>query len=114
MDTNTLIIQNKINARVDLVSRASDAVLGRRPVIGVNLPTGTTLLCAAESVAVLAVPTQPCVSSGAGPDGLHVARFAAARCRGLITGADFAAVIEAAGVFTNGTVVYDQTLAGRA
>ncbi len=59
-------------------------------------------------------PTQPCVSSGAGPDGLHVARFAAARCRGLITGADFAAVIEAVGVFTNGTVVYDQTLAGRA
>jgi hypothetical protein len=59
-------------------------------------------------------PTQPCVFSGTGPDGFHVARFAAARRRGLITEADFAAVIEAAGVFTNGTIVYDQTLAGRA
>jgi hypothetical protein len=58
--------------------------------------------------------TQPCVCSGKGPDGLHIARFAAALRRGLITEADFAAVIEAAGVFTNGTIVYDQTLAGRA
>jgi hypothetical protein len=45
-------------------------------------------------------PTQPCVCSGTGPDGLHVARFAAALRRGLITSADFAAVIEAAEVFT--------------
>ncbi len=67
MDTNTLIIQNKINARVDLGMRASDAVLGRRPVIGANLPTGTTLLCVAESAAVMAAPTQPCVSSDPRP-----------------------------------------------
>jgi hypothetical protein len=59
-------------------------------------------------------PTQPCVSSGTGPDGLHIARFAAARRRGLITEADFAAVIEAAGVFTKATIVYDQILGGRA
>jgi hypothetical protein len=57
-------------------------------------------------------PTQPCVCSGSGPDGLHVARFVAALRRRLITSADFAAVIDAAGVFTNATIVYDQTLGG--
>jgi hypothetical protein len=55
-------------------------------------------------------PHRPCVSCGAGPDGFHIARFAAAVRRGLITDADFAAVIETAKVFTNATVVYDQTL----
>jgi hypothetical protein len=54
----------------------------------------------------------PCVSSGTGPDGFHIARFAAARHRGLITEADFVAVITAAGVFTNATIVYDETLGG--
>jgi hypothetical protein len=53
------------------------------------------------------------VSSAAGPDGLHIARFAAALRRRLITEADFAAVIETAGVFTNATIVYDQTLGAR-
>jgi hypothetical protein len=53
----------------------------------------------------------PCVS--ADPDGLHIARFAAALRRGLITEADFATVIEAAGVFTNATIVYDRPLGGR-
>lgn len=56
--------------------------------------------------------TRPCVSSSSGPDGLHIARFAAARRRGLITGADFAAVIDAAGAFTSATIVYDQILGG--
>lgn len=55
-------------------------------------------------------PTQPCVCSGSGPDGLHVARFAVALRGRLITSADFATVIDAAGVFTNATIVYDQTL----
>ena len=55
-------------------------------------------------------PTQPCVFSGTGPDGLHIARFAAAVRRGLITAADFTAVIETAVVFTNATIVYDETL----
>jgi hypothetical protein len=59
-------------------------------------------------------PTQPCAFSGTGPDGLHIARFAAARRRCLITEADFAAVIETAGAFTSATIVYDQTLAGTA
>jgi hypothetical protein len=65
---------------------------------------------AACGVCQAGAPTQPCVCSGSGPDGLHVARFAAALHRGLITSADFAAVIDAAGVFTNATIVYDQTL----
>ena len=60
--------------------------------------------CEADSV------TQPCVSSGTSPDGLHVARFAAAYRRGLITNADFTAVTTVAGVFTHATIVYDQTL----
>ena len=59
-----------------------------------------------------ATPTQPCVFSDTGPDGLHVGRFAAARRRGLITDADFAAVLEEAGAFTNATIVYDQVLGG--
>ncbi len=57
-------------------------------------------------------PTQPCVFSGTGPDGLHIARFAAARRRGLITAADFTAVTETAVVFTSATIVYDETLGG--
>ena len=56
--------------------------------------------------------TQPCVFPSSGPDGLHISRFAAARRRGLITEADFAVVIEAAGAFTNATIVYDQVLGG--
>jgi hypothetical protein len=58
-------------------------------------------------------PGQPCVFSATGPDGLHIARFAAAVRRGLITAADFGTVIETAGVFTNATIIYDDTLAGR-
>lgn len=55
----------------------------------------------------------PCVSTGAGPDGYHVARFAAARRRGLISDLDFLAVLEeTAGVFTSATVIYDQRLGG--
>jgi len=54
----------------------------------------------------------PCASSATGPEGYHVARFAAAMRRGLITGADLAVVLEAAGVFTNATLVYDVPLGG--
>jgi hypothetical protein len=57
-------------------------------------------------------PAWPCVFSGTGPDGLHIARFTAALRRGLITEADFAAVIETAGAFTNTTIVYDDILGG--
>jgi len=54
----------------------------------------------------------PCTSSETGPEGYHVARFAVAMRRGLITGADFAVVLEATGVFTNATLVYDVPLGG--
>jgi hypothetical protein len=39
------------------------------------------------------------------PGGCHVARFARTRREGLIMAAEMAAVIKAAGVFTNGTVI---------
>ena len=54
----------------------------------------------------------PCTSSETGPEGYHVARFASAMRRGLITGADLAVVVETAGVFTNATLVYDVPLGG--
>jgi hypothetical protein len=41
-----------------------------------------------------------------------VARFAAAMCRGLITGTDLTTVLETAGVFTNATLVYDHPQGG--
>lgn len=51
-------------------------------------------------------PTVPCTV--AGPPGYHMARFAAARHEGLISEADMAAVLEAAGdVFTPATVIRD-------
>ncbi len=55
-------------------------------------------------------PHIPCAfaSGPAGSDGpgYHMARFAAARRAGLISEADMAAVIEAAGVFTAATVIW--------
>lgn len=50
----------------------------------------------------------PCAAPGGGPEGYHVARFAAAMRRGLITGPDLTTVLNTAGVFTNGTLIYDQ------
>jgi hypothetical protein len=55
---------------------------------------------------------QPCASSDVGSDGFHIARFAAAYRRGLITAADFTAVTKVAGAFGNATLVYDDTLGG--
>jgi len=39
--------------------------------------------------------------------GYHVARFARAQRRGLISGPDLMAVLDTAGVFTTSTVIYD-------
>jgi hypothetical protein len=39
--------------------------------------------------------------------GYHVARFARAMRRGVISGADLMAVLDTAGVFTTSTVIYD-------
>ena len=55
----------------------------------------------------------PCVGSGSGPDGYHVARFAAAMRRGLVTGADLMTVLETAGAFSNATVVFDEPTGAR-
>jgi hypothetical protein len=40
--------------------------------------------------------------------GYHVARFARAQRRGLISGPDLMAVLDTAGVFTTSTVIYDE------
>ncbi|HCU96528.1 MAG TPA: hypothetical protein DHU96_28940 [Actinobacteria bacterium] len=51
-------------------------------------------------------PSRACTDAG-GVDGYHLARFAAARRRGLITAAEMDAVLDAAEVITNGTIVRD-------
>ena len=48
-------------------------------------------------------------ASAAGPDGFHLARFADARRRGLITAADFAAITATIPVITSAAVIYDDT-----
>jgi len=59
-----------------------------------------------------AAPTAPAWArsfSGTGPDGLHLARFARARLRGLIGEADMATVLAPAGdVFTDAMVIYGE------
>jgi hypothetical protein len=91
-------------------SEASAAVTTARPQ-SLHVICELTRLAACE-YCWAATPTQPCVFSDTGPDGLHVGRFAAARRRGLITEADLAAVLEEAGAFTSATIVYDQVLGG--
>jgi hypothetical protein len=41
--------------------------------------------------------------------GYHVARFGRAFRRGLVSAAEYIAVTDAAGVFTNDTIIYDTT-----
>jgi hypothetical protein len=91
------------------------AVSASTGAVTAQAPRSLHVICELTGVAACGCcpadsPHWPCVSSGAGPDGFHIARFAAALRRGLITGADFAAVVETAGVFTNATIVYDQVL----
>ena len=53
------------------------------------------------------VPDLPCTTSTTtGRDGYHVARFARAMRRGLISGPELVAVLAALPAFTNGTIVY--------
>jgi hypothetical protein len=49
----------------------------------------------------------PCLRGSRGTRGYHVARFARAYRRGLLTGADLNAVLDHAEVFCNSTVIYD-------
>ena len=58
-------------------------------------------------------PHQPCVAGRHGAEGYHLARFARAARRGLLSGADMDLVLAAAdSVFTGATVVYDDMLGG--
>ena len=53
-------------------------------------------------------PSQvPCLRGDHGTRGFHVARFARAYRRGLISAADLTAVLDDVKVFGNSTVVYD-------
>lgn len=56
----------------------------------------------------------PCIRPANGPDGFHIARFADARRRGLITAADFAAITATVPVITNSAIVYDDTFGAAA
>jgi hypothetical protein len=55
------------------------------------------------------VPGAPCSQD---PDGDHVARFARAMRRGLISGAELIAVLQPLGTFTGSTLVYGQPADG--
>ena len=53
------------------------------------------------------VPGLPCVTHPeTGADGLHVARFARAMRRGLISGSELIAALSTGQPFTNATVIY--------
>ena len=58
-----------------------------------------------------APPQVPCLRGSRGTSGYHVARFARARRRGLISAADLTAVLDDVEVFANSTVVYDAATA---
>lgn len=51
-------------------------------------------------------PGLPCVTSLHTGDGFHVSRFGRAWRRGLLSDAEYRAVLYAAGAFTSGTVIY--------
>jgi hypothetical protein len=55
------------------------------------------------------VPGKPCTAD---PDGYHVARLGRTMRRGLISGPDLIAVLQALVEFTSATVVYDVTPGG--
>jgi hypothetical protein len=52
-------------------------------------------------------PGAPCAQGPDGPDGYHVARLSRAMRRGLITGPELIAVLQALVTFNSATVVYD-------
>jgi hypothetical protein len=57
-------------------------------------------------------PGRPCTRRLDGVDGFHVARLGRAMRRGLISGPDLIAVLQALIVFTGATIVYDETPGG--
>ena len=52
-------------------------------------------------------PGPPCATSPAGAGGVHVARLDRAFRRGLVSGPELVAVLQALTAFTSDTVVYD-------
>lgn len=52
-------------------------------------------------------PGVPCACSPVGDEGFHVARLGRAMRRGLISGREFVAVLQALVTFDNATVVFD-------
>jgi hypothetical protein len=52
-------------------------------------------------------PGVPCAHSPAGEEGYHVARLGRAMRRGLISGRDLVAVLQALVAFDNATLVFD-------
>jgi hypothetical protein len=52
-------------------------------------------------------PGPPCATSPAGADGVHVARLDRAFRRGLVSGPELVAVLQALETFTSATVVFD-------
>jgi hypothetical protein len=54
-------------------------------------------------------PGTPCTQGPDGADGYHVARLSRAMRRGLISGPELVAVLQALVTFNSATVVYDVT-----
>jgi hypothetical protein len=101
----TTIPRERIATAAEL---ADEAARTEQALTGAQLPRTLHALC--EQGARLAncgecwqKPGTPCD----GPDGYHLARFARARKRGLLTEAEFASVTEGLDVFTSATVIRD-------
>jgi hypothetical protein len=101
--TNLLVRMAAIQGAVQALGGESTTAEPTRTLAGIIEDAGraTCGYCWADS------PQWACSFSGTGPDGLHLARFARACRRGLISEADMAIVMAAAGdVFTDGTVIF--------
>lgn len=93
---------------------------GRAPVSSaVALARSMHVICELARIAncghCWARPQQPCAAGRDGAEGYHLARFARAERRGLISAADFDAVLAAAGddMFNGAAVVFDDMPGGR-
>jgi hypothetical protein len=93
---------------------------GRAPVSSaVALARSMHVICELARIAncghCWARPQQPCAAGRDGAEGYHLARFARAERRGLISAADFDAVLATAGddMFNGAAVVFDDMPGGR-